>query len=284
MSTEPPQDRPNGDRVNVIDTVTAAYNLPRMLQRFRAGQAEPLIFGDDGQPGGVVVPFDRWEELEELAEDAEQAAEIRNVTQQRLATNRSEDYVSTDAPRRRVPREPRQRQRAAHIPMTAKYHLILDPGLGDELRELHARAKQFEVFRVALSALRTGREAEVAGERLGRSDNHPDLRDCAEIKIPVVEEFNRRSQPLGPSTESPYRERSKAAPNRLCRCDKSSRSHPRKDGEIFDVTANRLGHSKGIALDELDRLPTVHPATDLDRPTTPPRMARPPGLAQSFKP
>lgn len=96
MSTETPQDRPNGDRVNVIDTATAAYNLPRMLQRFRAGQAEPLIFGDDGRPEGVVVPFDRWEQLEELAEDAEQATEIREVTQRRLATNRAEDYVSAD--------------------------------------------------------------------------------------------------------------------------------------------------------------------------------------------
>ncbi|WP_327636120.1 hypothetical protein OHB24_39745 [Kribbella sp. NBC_00482] len=96
MSTETPQDRPNGDRVNVIDTATAAYNLPKMLQRFRAGQAEPLIFGDDGHPEGVVVPFDRWEQLEELAEDAEQAAQIRDVTRRRLATNRVEDYVSAD--------------------------------------------------------------------------------------------------------------------------------------------------------------------------------------------
>jgi len=67
-----------------------------MLQRFRAGQAEPLIFGDDGQPEGVVIPFSRWEQLEELAEDAEQAAEIRDVTWRRLATNRAEEYVSAD--------------------------------------------------------------------------------------------------------------------------------------------------------------------------------------------
>ncbi|TDO55089.1 hypothetical protein EV651_11553 [Kribbella sp. VKM Ac-2571] len=96
MSTETPQDRPNGDRVNVIDTATAAHNLPRMLQRFRAGQAEPLIFGDDGRPVGVVVPFERWALLEEVAADTEQAAEIREVTRRRLATNRVEDYVSAD--------------------------------------------------------------------------------------------------------------------------------------------------------------------------------------------
>ncbi|TDW21247.1 hypothetical protein [Kribbella kalugense] len=96
MSTATPRDRPTGDRATVIDTATAAYNLPKMLQRFRAGQAKPLIFGDDGQPEGVVVPFDRWEQLEELAEDAEQAAKIRDVTERRLATNHAEDYVSAD--------------------------------------------------------------------------------------------------------------------------------------------------------------------------------------------
>lgn len=96
MSTETPHDRPNGDRVNVIDPATAAHNLPRMLQRFRAGQAEPLIFGDEGRPEGVVVPFDRWEQLEELAADAEQAAEVREVTRRRLATNPVENYVSGD--------------------------------------------------------------------------------------------------------------------------------------------------------------------------------------------
>src|SRR5689334_17980394 len=95
MSTETPQDRPNGDRANVIDTATAAHNLPRMQQRFRDGQAEPLIFGDGGRPEGVVVPFDRWEQLEELAADVEQAAEIRDTMQRRLSTP-AEDYVSAD--------------------------------------------------------------------------------------------------------------------------------------------------------------------------------------------
>ncbi|MET9315975.1 hypothetical protein ABZX12_29515 [Kribbella sp. NPDC003505] len=99
--------------------------------------------------------------------------------------------------------------------MTAKYHLIIDPELRDELRDLYARAKadpngpaakQFEAVRLGLSALREGREDEFAGERLGRSDNHPDLRDCAEIKIPVVEEFNRRGRSMGPSHRLTYRE------------------------------------------------------------------------------
>ena len=49
---ETPYDTPDGDRVWVIDTPTAAHNLPTMLDRFRNGDTEPLIFGDSGEPEG----------------------------------------------------------------------------------------------------------------------------------------------------------------------------------------------------------------------------------------
>lgn len=61
MSSETPHDRPNGERLLVIDTATAAHNLPKMLGRFRAGQPEPLFFGDEGKPEGVVISFAGWE-------------------------------------------------------------------------------------------------------------------------------------------------------------------------------------------------------------------------------
>jgi hypothetical protein len=179
--------------------------------------------------------------------------------------------------------------------MTAKYHLILDPQLADELRELQTRAqadpngaaaKQFEAARIALSALREGREAEFGGERLGRSDSHSDLRDCAEIKIPVVQEFNRRGRPMGPSHRVSYREFEGPTESSLP-VRQVIAFAPRKDGEIFTVTAARLGRSKGVALDELDHLPTVQPAVgpgkEAGRPVTPPRMALPPDLAQAMK-
>ena len=179
--------------------------------------------------------------------------------------------------------------------MTAKYHLIIDPDLLAELRDLHARAKadpngpaaqQFEAVRCGLSALREGREDEFAGERLGRSDNHSDLRDCAEIKIPVVQEFNRRGRPMGPSHRLTYRE-----------FEGPSESHlpvrqviafaPRKDGEIFTQTAIRLGRTRGVTLDELDHLPTVRPAVgpgkEADRPIAPPRLPLRPDLTQALK-
>ena len=72
--------------------------------------------------------------------------------------------------------------------MTAKYHLIVHPELRDQLRALHQaaqrdpggpEAQQFEAVRNGLAALREGREVEFSGERLGYSDRHSDLRDCA---------------------------------------------------------------------------------------------------------
>jgi hypothetical protein len=96
MSPETPQERPDGARVNVIDTATAAHNLPRMLARFRAGQAEPLIFGDDGRPEGVIVSFDKYELLEALATDAELAERARAVTQRRVAATPADEYVAAD--------------------------------------------------------------------------------------------------------------------------------------------------------------------------------------------
>lgn len=96
MSSETPQDRPSGDRVLVIDPATAAHNLPRMLERFRDGQSEPLIFGDDGRPEGVVIPFDHWERLEALAEDAEIAERARETTSERLTTATPDEYVPVD--------------------------------------------------------------------------------------------------------------------------------------------------------------------------------------------
>jgi hypothetical protein len=96
-----------------------------MLQRFRAGQAEPLIFGDNGQPEGVVVPFDRWEQPDELAADAEQAVEVREVRPATLVDEPRGGVRLRRRTGRGIRMEPRQRA-AARIGMTAQYHLIID--------------------------------------------------------------------------------------------------------------------------------------------------------------
>ncbi|GAA1576754.1 hypothetical protein GCM10009789_32820 [Kribbella sancticallisti] len=96
MSSETPYDRENGERLLIIDTPTAALNLPRMLHRFKAGQAEPLFFGDEGKPEGVVISFEEWERLDALAEESAQADRTRQVARQRLASASPNQYVPVD--------------------------------------------------------------------------------------------------------------------------------------------------------------------------------------------
>lgn len=177
--------------------------------------------------------------------------------------------------------------------MTAKYHLVLHPDLQAQLRDLHAaaqqdpsgpEAKQFAAVRTGLAALRAGREADFEGERLGYSDRHSDLRDCAEIKLPVVAELNRRGRPMGPSHRLTYREFEgpDQAPVRQVLA-----FEPRKDGRPFEVTADRLGRTRGAPLAELDSLPNTEPAVgpekDPTRPVGPVRRPLPADLAQAMK-
>ncbi len=70
-SDETPYLLPDGERVWVIKTPTAAELLPHMLERFRFGHLDPLIFGDAGEPQGVVVPFELWRALDTRVFDEE---------------------------------------------------------------------------------------------------------------------------------------------------------------------------------------------------------------------
>jgi hypothetical protein len=179
--------------------------------------------------------------------------------------------------------------------MTAKYQLLVHPELRDQLRKLHAKARQnpsgpeakeFEAVRKGLSALRDGREADFSGERLGYSDRHADLRDCAEIKLPVVAEFNRRGRPMGPSHRLTYREFEGPIAGDLP-IRQPIAFEPRKDGRPFEVTAGRLGRTRGVPMSELQNLPNVAPAMgeakDASRPVAPARQALPADLAQAMK-
>ncbi len=89
-------DLPNGDRVRVVDTATAAQYLGAVLQRFREGSTEPLFYGDEPRPEGVVISFDQWAECEALREEAETDERMRRITRERLASAKPEDYVSFD--------------------------------------------------------------------------------------------------------------------------------------------------------------------------------------------
>ena len=64
-------DLPSGDRVRVIDRATVGQSLARILQLYREGATEPVFFGDQPRPEGVVISSDQWAEYETLKEDAE---------------------------------------------------------------------------------------------------------------------------------------------------------------------------------------------------------------------
>jgi hypothetical protein len=84
-SEETPYLLPDGDRIWVIKTSIAGELLPQMLERFRARESEPLIFGDAGQPEGVVIPFDLWLRLDALATDEDGFDATYAVARERLA-------------------------------------------------------------------------------------------------------------------------------------------------------------------------------------------------------
>jgi hypothetical protein len=62
---------PDGTTVWVLSTSEASKNLSALLQLFRSGQAEPLVFGDAGQPEAAVIPFEVWRALTAAATDEE---------------------------------------------------------------------------------------------------------------------------------------------------------------------------------------------------------------------
>jgi hypothetical protein len=85
---------PSGDQVRVIDTATAGRNLGRALQLFREGATEPLFFGDEPRPQGVVISFDQWAEYEAMKKEVEFERRMEQTARERISSTAPEDYVS----------------------------------------------------------------------------------------------------------------------------------------------------------------------------------------------
>lgn len=85
MDSETPYLLPDGERVWVIATDEASRQLPNLLQLFRSGQSEPLIFGDAGQPEAVVIPWEVWSRLDALAAEEDGFAHMYETARERLA-------------------------------------------------------------------------------------------------------------------------------------------------------------------------------------------------------
>jgi hypothetical protein len=156
-----------------------------------------------------------------------------------------------------------------------QYRLLLRPEMIRQLAALSRAAqtqpdglrdREYRALKIGLLALADGREESFDGKRLGYSSEHQDLRDCAEIKLPVVHE-TRYDHELGPSHRLVYREfepEDGGLPFREVICFEH-----RKDDRPFDVAGTRLAREAG------SRLRTLQGVSD----TRPHVGPRPPGEA-----
>jgi hypothetical protein len=85
---------PNGDTAMVTDTDTAGRSLGRAVELWREGATEPLFYGSEGRPEGVVISFDQWAEYEALKLEANFDRRVEDITRERLANARPEDWIS----------------------------------------------------------------------------------------------------------------------------------------------------------------------------------------------
>ena len=90
MDAETPYDLPSGERIWVSETALAAEHLSDLLKRFREGESQPLIFGDAGEPEGVVISWDEWSRLDALVGDVEGSGDAYETLLERTTDARSE--------------------------------------------------------------------------------------------------------------------------------------------------------------------------------------------------
>ncbi|WP_329479255.1 hypothetical protein OG555_40915 [Kribbella sp. NBC_01484] len=174
--------------------------------------------------------------------------------------------------------------------MTARFRIIIDPQLRRKIAMLEQaaasrpdslRARELHALKLGLRALAGGREEDFNGKRLGYSPGHHDLRDCAEIKVPVVPEF-RYGHDLGPSHRLLYREfepEDGGLPYRQAICFEH-----RGDDLPFEVAGARLGREVGQPDVALTHLPNYRPTFQRGgaEPTGPPRLPLPPDLRKAL--
>ena len=174
--------------------------------------------------------------------------------------------------------------------MTTQFRILVRPRLRRQLALLeHAaatqpdslRGREFRALKLGLQALAEGREEEYDGKRLGYSPGHHDLRDCAELKVPVIPESHYGND-LGPSHRLIYREfepEDGGLPYREAIC-----FAPRRNNLPFEIAGTRLQREIGRPAPELAHLPNYRPTfrRGAAEPTGPPRLPLPPDLRKAL--
>jgi hypothetical protein len=93
---ETPYNLPNGLTIRVVDTATAGQALGNAVQSWQEGATEPLFYGANGRPEGVVISFDQWAEYEATQREAKFEERVEDITRERIANFRPEKAVSFD--------------------------------------------------------------------------------------------------------------------------------------------------------------------------------------------
>lgn len=149
-----------------------------------------------------------------------------------------------------------------------KYHLIIHPDLKQDMDRLYQAFKQdqnspqgreFQAAVDALKALREGRESEYQGKQLGYGPGSHDLRDAAELKVPVVQEYSDHGRPLGPSHRLVYREfeplptveNGQVVRDPNARAYREALNFTARSDDPAAVAGQRLGRDRGMPQPEL---------------------------------
>ena len=184
--------------------------------------------------------------------------------------------------------------------MTQQYILLVDDEFKAQMGRLYAAHQQdanspagreYTAAMTALTALRNGRESDYEGKQLGYGPSSHDLRDCAELKVPVFRRRDRDGNDRSPSHRMTYREfdamprMSRGADGELTRGpDALPFRHvvafERRDAhpDPASVTGQRLGRQRGIPVRDLAGLGGGRPDVGPQRPgaqTTPNRITVP---------
>jgi hypothetical protein len=93
---ETPYDLPNGLTIRVVDTETAGQALGNAVQSWHEGATEPLFYGSEGRPEGVVISFDQWAEYEAI-DDSQYDGRGAKDSHEYLTPNGDTLYVNTTA-------------------------------------------------------------------------------------------------------------------------------------------------------------------------------------------
>jgi hypothetical protein len=180
------------------------------------------------------------------------------------------------------------------------YHLIVDAELKQDMARMHAAWKQdsnspagreFQAAMDSMRALREGRESEYEGKQLGSGPSSYDLRDAAQLKVPVFREYTERGRPLGPSHRLIYREfeplpkveDGRVVPDPNAHAYRQAVAFVHRGDDPAAVAGKRLGRERGRLQPELHGLtgggrPSVGPDRREGIQTTPHRIPVPPDL------